>query len=96
MTLVLPGYRINKNAIKRIVDGVEFLSYSVGVMMYVRISVDGRALVRSSSSTYRATIETAGGHEHLSNPKTGKPTRFRTERAAMQAAVKALAKAGGR
>lgn len=83
MTFVKPGYRHNKNAVKRIVDGVEFLSYTVGVLRYARVSVDGKCEVRASRNHYTAEVE---GHGYIMSGTKAK--RFRSDKAAMAAAVK--------
>lgn len=70
------------------VDGVKFLPYKAGSLQYERISEDGKLLVRERShwgTTYQAVVDGLGPIRS----KSGRPTAFRTQRAAMAAAVKA-------
>lgn len=97
MTFVMPHYRLNKKAMKRVVDGVEFLSYSIGILSYALISTDGRAkvTVNHTKVTYSAAIERPDGTPDLLRNAVGDPIRFRSEVAAMKAAIKALASQKG-
>lgn len=87
MTLVKPNYHHSPSAMKRVVDGVEFLTYIFGIGLYTYVSVDGRCEVRRRSrhaGTYVAQVE---GHGWIPAGDAS-PKRFRSERAAMAAAVK--------
>lgn len=86
-TFVEPGYR-KTSAVHKPVDGVQFFSYSVGILRYARISEDGQIWVADNGnhrSTYGASI---CGYGQLKSEKTGQPTRFHTEESALKAAVK--------
>lgn len=86
-TFVKPEYR-KTSAGHQPIDGVQFFSYSVGVLSYARISEDGQIMTRGNS---RLTSYTAAviGHGPIINA-SGKPTRFRTQEAAARAGVKKL------
>jgi hypothetical protein len=67
--------------------GVQFHSYSTGILSYAQISADGQIMVTDNGhrrSTYSASII---GYGALTN-KAGKPIRFLTQHAALVAAVK--------
>lgn len=88
-TLVQPGYWLNPNAQSRVVEGVEFKSYSRGVLLYTRVSVDGRCEVMRPTSRARFYVARVLGLGFiLSTSGSGKARRFHTELAAMAAAVK--------
>lgn len=85
-TYIRPGYR-RTSAGHKPIDGVQFHSYSTGILQYARISEDGQIITassRRSSSTYTAAVI---GHGML-NGEGGKPKRFRSQDAAARAAIK--------
>lgn len=85
-TYIDPAYR-KTSAEHAPVDGVQFYSYSIGILRYARISEDGQIWTGdngSRRSTYQARIL---GYGPLRN-KAGGAIRFRTQEAAMKAAVK--------
>lgn len=93
-TFIKPEY-YKTSARHKPVDGVQFFSYVVGIARYARISEDGQIMVISNGmhrATYSASII---GHGPVCNPKTGKPTRFRSQDAASKAAVAIAAAKGG-
>jgi len=73
-----------------VVDGVRFQSHSVGVLQYALISEDGRIIVRHKKLTYWASTIPGGD---LKSP-SGKLSSFRTQEAAIRAAIAALRKHG--
>lgn len=86
-TFIRPGYR-RTSAGHSPVDGVQFHSYSTGILRYARISEDGQIYVADNGrhrSSYGASVI---GHGPLKNDKTGKSIRFHTQMAATKAAVK--------
>lgn len=71
----------------RHIDGIQFHSYSTGILRYARISEDGQIMtsaIGGDASTYEAAVI---GHGHLLG-KSGKVKRFRTQDAAARAAIK--------
>jgi hypothetical protein len=85
-TFVRPEYR-KTSAGHKPIDGVQFFSYSTGILKYARISEDGQIITSSNGhhrSTYGASII---GHGPVRSA-SGKPTRFLTETAAAKAAIK--------
>lgn len=84
-TFIQPGYR-RTSAGHSPVDGVQFFSYSIGVLIYARISEDGAIMTKRNHGrdTYRAAVI---GHGAICNA-AGRPKAFRTERAAALAAIK--------
>lgn len=84
-TFIRPEYR-RTSAGHAPVDGVQFHSYSVGILRYARISEDGQIITRETST--RATTYTASviGHGVIRN-KTGNVKRFITQDAAAHAGV---------
>jgi hypothetical protein len=97
-TFIRPGYR-RTSAGHSPVDGVQFHSYSTGVLSYARISEDGQIFVADNGHHRHSYGAAVIGHGPLKNDKTGKSIRFRSQMAATKAAVKvwkareALAKA---
>ncbi len=87
-TLVRPEYRLCSG--RRTVEGVEFLAYSVGVIRYASISADGKCMVQRNhkTTTYSAWILLNGERAPIYGGNM-RPKRFRTEGAAMVAAVRA-------
>jgi hypothetical protein len=73
----------------REVDGIKFISYRTGILQYARISEDGQIFVRrlAHRTTYNARII---GHGYILRDNTGeeRPKAFRTETAAIIAAIK--------
>lgn len=85
-TLIKPGYRKTSTGHKP-VDGVQFHSYSTGILQYARISEDGQILVSDNGhhrSTYSAIVLGCGWLRNAN----GAVIRFRTQEAATKAAVK--------
>jgi hypothetical protein len=84
-TCIEPHYR-KGSGLPVVVDGVTFEPYRVGIVQYAYVSADGRCETRQNhgAATYSAYVAGVG----YINSKSGKPTRFHTERAAMAAAVK--------
>ena len=85
-TFVKADYR-RTGASHQPIDGVQFHSYRTGIARYARISADGQIIVQDNGhhrSTYNAAII---GHGPLLS-RSGRPTRFLTQGAAMRAAVK--------
>lgn len=90
-TFLDPSYRRTSSGHRQI-DGVQFDSYSVGILTYARISEDGRIMVwtvnahRSGEPTYFAKV---AGHGFIKG-RGGSTKRFRSEEAACRAGVKLL------
>jgi hypothetical protein len=84
-SFVRPDYR-KTSAGHALIEGVQFHSYSVGVLMYARISADGKIMTRRNygRDTYSAAVI---GHGAICNA-AGKPKAFRTQDAAARAAIK--------
>lgn len=85
-TLVRPGYR-RTSAGHKPIDGVQFFSYSTGILSYARISEDGQILVCDNGhhrNSYRAVVL---GHGTLQN-EAGETKRFRSQDGATKAAIK--------
>lgn len=83
-TYIRPEYRLCSG--RHTCDGVLFISYSVGITRYARISEDGQIFTSDTSqwrSTYTARVI---GHGTICS-KSGRPKRFRTQEAAMKAGV---------
>lgn len=76
-TFIRPEYR-RTSAGHKPIDGVQFYSYSTGILRYARISEDGRIMTQRRRSTYSSSII---GHGQLRK-------RFLTEDAAARAAIK--------
>lgn len=85
-TCIKAGYA-RTGASPVVVDGVEFYAYRVGVLMYSRISADGQCEVRPNS---RLTSYCAYTAPRGYIGKDGKAKRFRSQEAAMRAAIRAL------
>lgn len=69
------------------IDGVQFFSYSTGILSYARISEDGQIFVADNGhhrNSYRAVVL---GHGTLQNG-AGKTKRFRSQDGAAKAAIK--------
>lgn len=86
-TFIRAGYR-RTTAAHSPVDGVQFYSYSVGVLRYARISNDGQIYVADNGHHRSSWGASVVGHGPLKNEKTGKPVRFHSQMAATKAAVK--------
>jgi hypothetical protein len=86
-TFLRPGIRKTSGG-HVVVDGVQFVSYDVGVLRYAKISEDGQIFVqrRHRRQTYFAAVIGVGD---LKNP-SGRLKSFRTEEAAMRAGIKAF------
>jgi hypothetical protein len=84
-TFIRPEYR-RTNAGHKPVDGVQFFSYSTGILRYARISEDGQIMTQSNyrMSSYGSAVI---GHGPVLSAK-GKPKRFRHEINAALAAIK--------
>lgn len=84
-TFIKPGYR-KTSAGHKPIDGVQFHSYRVGILRYMRISADGQIMTQANhrSSAYSGYVI---GHGAILN-NTGKTKRFQSEIAAARAAVK--------
>lgn len=91
-TFVRPGYR-RTGAGHKPIDGVQFHSYSTGVLRYARISDDGRIMTTANhrSDTYEARVI---GHGPVIGAG-GKPKRFRSQDAAAREAIKVWRKLHG-
>lgn len=83
-TFIRPEYR--RTSASHNIDGVQFFSYSTGILRYARISKDGQIKTAGHNrlATYTAMII---GHGYLRSA-SGKPTRFLTQDAAARAAIK--------
>jgi hypothetical protein len=88
MTLVEPGYR-KTSASHKPVDGVQFYSYSTGILRYAQISEDGKikTAVNSKYTSYSCEVE---GHGYIRGADGKKAKRFRSQEAAQRAGIKLL------
>lgn len=68
------------------IDGVQFFSYSIGILRYAQISEDGQIMTGRNYNrvTYYASVI---GHGTLKGP-SGKDKNFQTEEAATREAIK--------
>lgn len=84
-TFIKPEYR-RTSAGHKPIDGVQFFSYTTGILRYARISEDGQIITESN---HRLTTYSAGviGRGWLKNA-AGKTKRFHTQDAAAREAIK--------
>jgi hypothetical protein len=87
-TFIDPSYR-RTSAGHHKIDGVQFHSYSTGVLQYANISEDGQIMVRcvntQRNGAPRYSVDVVG-RETIKSP-SGKPKRFNSEAAACSAGV---------
>lgn len=92
-TFIRPGYR-RTSAGQSPIDGIQFFSYSTGVLSYARISEDGQIFVADNGhhrNSYRAAVIGCGTLQNAA----GKTKRFRSQEAATKAAIKVWRKRQG-
>ena len=85
-TFIRPEYQ-RTSAGHKPIDGVQFFSYTTGILRYARISEDGQIITASHTrgSTYEAAVI---GRGYLRGPDGKKTKRFRSQDAAARAAIK--------
>lgn len=84
-TFIRPGYQRTSGA-PRTVDHIAFFPYRTGILRYARITEDGQIKVtrNHNTTTYTAAVIGCGPiYDGNTSPK-----RYRTEGAAMQAAIR--------
>lgn len=85
--ITMPDPSARTSSGHKIIDGVQFHSYRVGICRYASMTEDGRIKVMRNyeKSTYGASTD-----GKLILGSGGKPKRFRDQETAMRAAVAAL------
>lgn len=88
MTITPPDPGTMTSAGHHKVLGLQFNSYSVGVLRYAMMTIDGRGWVQQTRAGRNADHAKVDG-KYLKG-SGGKPKRFRTKESAMRAAATAL------